>query len=67
MQGRSDDKKFMNYSLCFYQREKELSEISSRARLGFNQFTKESALKAKTIDNFVRFNEQNKSGQKELL
>lgn len=32
----------MNYSLCFYQREKELSEISYRARLGFNQFNTSS-------------------------
>lgn len=67
---RPEDKKFMNYSLCFYQREKELSEISYRAKLGFNQFntsSKESALKAKTVEHFVRFSEQNKAGQKELL
>lgn len=64
MQGiRSEDKKYMNYSLCFYQREKELSEISNRAKLGFNQFSKESALKAKTIENFLRFNEKTKIGQ----
>lgn len=59
MQGqRPEDKKFLNYSLCFYQREKELSEIAYRAKLGFNQFntsSKESALKAKTVEHFVRF------------
>jgi len=38
--------------------------------LGFDQFgssSKDSALKAKTIDNFKLFNKKNKTGQRELL
>ena len=60
----------MNYSLCFYQREKELADIFQRARYGFSQFNssaKESALKARTVEHFVKFNEGNKASQKQLL
>ncbi len=67
MQPKSDDKKFLHYSLCFYQKEKELINIANRAKLGFDQFnssSKESALKPKTVENFLKFNQKNKAYQK---
>ena len=70
LMSKPDDKKFLHYSLAFYQREKELLNIANRAKLGFDQLnspSKESALKPKTIENFLKFNAKNKAYQKELL
>lgn len=68
--SKVDDKKFIHYSLAFYQKEKELVHIANRAKLGFDQLnspSKESALKPKTVENFLKFNSKNKAHQKELL
>ena len=70
LMSKPDDKKFLHYSLAFYQKEKELLNIANRAKLGFDQLnspSKESALKPKTIENFLKFNAKNKAYQKELL
>ena len=70
MSNQQDEKKYVSYSLCFYQKDEELKAIAQRAKLGFDQFGtsgKDSALKAKTIDNFKNFNRRSKEGQKELL
>lgn len=68
--SKFDDKKYLHYSLAFYQKEKDLLNISMRAKLGFDQLTspsKESSLKPKTVENFLKFNSKNKEDQKELL
>ena len=66
-----EDKKYVSYSLCFYQKDEELKSIAHRAKLGFDQFNssggKDTALKAKTVENFRAFNKKNKQGQKDLL
>lgn len=64
----SDDKKFHNYSLSFYQKEKELAEVSNRAKLGFDNFQRLSKIiKANTIELFQKFAGENKTGQKNML
>jgi len=68
--SKLDDKKFLHYSLVFYQKDKDLTNIAMRAKLGFDQLnspSKESALKPKTVENFLNFNSKNKAYQKELL
>lgn len=65
---KGDEKKFHNYSLSFYQKEKALHEVSNRAKLGFDNFQRhDKILKPRTADLFVEFNNRNKEGQKELL
>lgn len=64
----SDDKKFHNYSLSFYQNDKSLLEVSNRAKLGFDNFQRLSKIiKPTSIDLFQKFAAENKAGQKELL
>ena len=70
MSNQQEEKKYVSYSLSFYQKDQELKAIAHRAKLGFDQFgtsSKDSALKAKTVDNFLIFNKKNKQGQRELL
>ncbi len=65
---RPDDKKYHQYSLSFYQREKDLVAVTNRVKLGFSHFDRnEKSLKQRTVENFLRFNERNKANQKILL
>ena len=65
---KGDEKKYHNYSLSFYQKEKSLQEVSTRAKLGFDNFQRhEKILKPRTADLFVEFSGRNKEAQKELL
>lgn len=63
-----DEKRYHQYSLSFYQKEKDLSSVSNRVKLGFNHFDKnEKTLKPRTIELFIKFNEHAKSSQNALL
>jgi hypothetical protein len=54
---RQDDKKYHQYSLSFYQREKDLVTVTNRVRLGFSHFDKnEKSLRPRTVEHFVKFN-----------
>lgn len=65
---KGDEKKYHQYSLSFYQREKEMMTVTNRVRLGFSHFDKnEKSLKNKTVEHFIHFNERNKYNQKLLL
>lgn len=63
-----DDKKYHQYSLSFYQKEKELAAVTNRVRLGFSHFDKnEKSLKPKTVEHFIKFNDGNKAHQRAHL
>lgn len=51
MQSRIFDKKYIHYSLAYHMREKELTDISLRAVLGFDHLItrKEASLKPNTV------------------
>lgn len=42
LMSKGDDKKYLHYSLAFYQKEKELASIANRAKLGFDQLNSPS-------------------------
>jgi len=65
---RTDEKRYYQYSLSFYQKEKDLVALTNRFKLGFSQFDKnEKSLKPKTIEHFIKFNEHSKSSQAALI
>ena len=65
---KTESKKYHQYSLSFYQREKELQEVNTRVKMGSSQLDKnDKALKRSSIDTFLAFNEHHKNGQRALL
>ena len=63
-----DSKKYHNYSLSFYQKDQSLIDVSNRASLGFDNFQRhEKILKPRTSELFVKFSQENKEGQKNML
>lgn len=52
-------KKYHNYSLSFYQKDKSLLDVSQRASLGFENFQKnyEKIFKPRTCDLFMKFHQ----------
>ena len=54
---KGDEKKYHQYSLSFYQREKEMLTVTNRVKLGFSHFDKnEKSLKNKTVEHIIHFN-----------
>ena len=65
---KTESKKYHQYSLSFYQREKELQEVNTRVKMGSSQLDKnDKALKRASIETFLAFNEHHKNGQRALL
>lgn len=65
---KTENKSYHHYSLSFYQKEKILSEVTARVKMGFHNFQKhEKLLKPKSIENFLRVAQENKNIQKDEL
>lgn len=66
--GKIEEKRFHQYSPSFYQKERELNNVITRAKLGFSHLDKnDKILKPRTLELFLKFNELPKSGQRECL
>ena len=54
--------------MSFYMKEKTLSEVTARVKMGFHNFQKhEKLLKPKSIENFLRIAQENKTIQHEEI
>ena len=65
---RPDLKKYHQYSLSFYQKEKELQEVNTRAKMGSSQFDKnDKTLKRSSVEVFLQFSDNAKNNQRAML
>lgn len=61
MASKTESKSYHHYSMSFYMKEKTLSEVTARVKMGFHNFQKhEKLLKPKSIEYFLRIAQENK-------